>query len=322
MSLKHSFNSAKADGADATQVQPSNWNADHVVDANGITAATSTTVPAAPIAGNLVVFGKSNAGLSELATVGADGVPRYLAPSFGHKKIGFWNPGGAGGTFDYNGGTSNVSIGTETPSLAGAIGNVYPDTASLVGTARRVRISSSTANNANCALYSGNRQLTMGSIAKQGGFKTVMRWAVAETASSANVVTFMGVSNSIVSGGGNVSNRLSLAGVGTDIGDTNWSFMNNDAVGVATKTPLGANFPAHTAGIIYELTLYSAPNSGVVGWQLVNINTGNSASGSVSSDLPVGTDLIGPSMMRNTGNPSGGITASWDFLMFYCETDF
>lgn len=31
MTIKHAFQSGKSDGADATQVQPSNWNADHSV---------------------------------------------------------------------------------------------------------------------------------------------------------------------------------------------------------------------------------------------------------------------------------------------------
>jgi hypothetical protein len=31
ISLKHAFTSAKADGPDATRVQPSNWNAEHTI---------------------------------------------------------------------------------------------------------------------------------------------------------------------------------------------------------------------------------------------------------------------------------------------------
>ena len=37
MSIKHAFKSAKADGADATLVRPSNWNAEHVTDLSKIT---------------------------------------------------------------------------------------------------------------------------------------------------------------------------------------------------------------------------------------------------------------------------------------------
>ena len=36
MSIKHAFQSAKADEADTTLVRPSNWNAEHVTDLNKI----------------------------------------------------------------------------------------------------------------------------------------------------------------------------------------------------------------------------------------------------------------------------------------------
>ena len=37
MSIKHAFESAKADGADATLVRPSDWNAEHVTNLSKIT---------------------------------------------------------------------------------------------------------------------------------------------------------------------------------------------------------------------------------------------------------------------------------------------
>ena len=53
MSIKHAFESAKADGVDATLVRPSNWNAEHVTDltkviwkdvsANALTDESRTT---------------------------------------------------------------------------------------------------------------------------------------------------------------------------------------------------------------------------------------------------------------------------------------
>lgn len=53
-SLKHAFTSAKADGADATQVQPSNWNAEHTLTLSGRyligrTAAGSGTASELPL---------------------------------------------------------------------------------------------------------------------------------------------------------------------------------------------------------------------------------------------------------------------------------
>ena len=66
MSVRHAFNSPKADGGDATLVQPSNWNADHALDgvvgaldvlADGVGALTNDGAgnlswePAAPSGG-------------------------------------------------------------------------------------------------------------------------------------------------------------------------------------------------------------------------------------------------------------------------------
>lgn len=43
VAAKHTFVSAKADGADATQVRPSNWNADHTVNLTGPALIGSST---------------------------------------------------------------------------------------------------------------------------------------------------------------------------------------------------------------------------------------------------------------------------------------
>lgn len=51
--LKHGFVSAKADGADATQVQPSHWNAGHVFT-GGTVGDVLTRAPADPFGANWV----------------------------------------------------------------------------------------------------------------------------------------------------------------------------------------------------------------------------------------------------------------------------
>ena len=43
MSIKHAFESAKADGADATLVRPSNWNAEHTITTSKIKAQPNAT---------------------------------------------------------------------------------------------------------------------------------------------------------------------------------------------------------------------------------------------------------------------------------------
>jgi hypothetical protein len=68
--LKHAFVSGKADGGDATLVQPSNWNADHVVDVFDLPNQGSTTTPAA---GNLRMYSLSDDGVVRLEYKTPDG---------------------------------------------------------------------------------------------------------------------------------------------------------------------------------------------------------------------------------------------------------
>jgi hypothetical protein len=62
VSLKHAFASAKADGADSTLVQPSNWNAEHSLQLAtnrllGRTTAGTGAVEEISIAGALTLSG-------------------------------------------------------------------------------------------------------------------------------------------------------------------------------------------------------------------------------------------------------------------------
>lgn len=67
MSINHSFTSAKADGTDATQIQPSNWNAAHTIN-------TPTNLNG----GTGVVLGTDVAGLMSLDGVKSSAALQYL----------------------------------------------------------------------------------------------------------------------------------------------------------------------------------------------------------------------------------------------------
>jgi hypothetical protein len=72
ISLKHGFGSGKLDGTDATLVQPSNWNSDHVLAIGspklfGRTSANGSTTP-------LSLSGISQANPGVFTTTGAHGL--------------------------------------------------------------------------------------------------------------------------------------------------------------------------------------------------------------------------------------------------------
>ncbi len=66
MGINHPFTSAKSDGADATLVQPSNWNADHAVTGQLITP--NLTLPYTDI--GTLAAGNNDLDLSAVTTVG------------------------------------------------------------------------------------------------------------------------------------------------------------------------------------------------------------------------------------------------------------
>ena len=57
--IKHAFTSAKSDGPDNTLIQPSNWNAEHVIDQ--YVDFPDISNPAAPTSG-LRLFARAQAG--------------------------------------------------------------------------------------------------------------------------------------------------------------------------------------------------------------------------------------------------------------------
>lgn len=59
VSLKHSFQSAKGDGTDATLVQPSNWNAEHTLTMGADSVLGRTNTPGAAAEITCTAFGRS-----------------------------------------------------------------------------------------------------------------------------------------------------------------------------------------------------------------------------------------------------------------------
>lgn len=81
VSLKHSFQSAKGDGTDATLVQPSNWNAEHTLTmaADSVLGRTGTSGAAAEI--TCTAFGRSVIACSDQNALGTLISSQQFTPS-------------------------------------------------------------------------------------------------------------------------------------------------------------------------------------------------------------------------------------------------
>ena len=153
-----------------------------------------------------------------------------------------------------------------------------------------------------------------------GGFRMVCNFYISDTAYAAGCRQFYGLMGQTTdltySDVTTVASQLNIIGVGSDT-DANLQIFYNDGTGTATKIDLGANFPANrTAGAalttMYSLILYNAPNSSNVLYRVVNNETGSSAEGTLTTDLPASTQGLNFVASRCMGG-GGGTTNSGQF---------
>jgi hypothetical protein len=311
MSLKHAKTATAGTPADPTKVGGDDWNADHVVDQDGITMTARTDVPAATASGKANIFARTLAGRVLPAVVGSEGLSSILQPHIGRNKIAYWLPTGNS--------TTITTLGMPTPNASGTSRNVA--TTNFFQSLRRIGYTTAATANANTNIRTNTPQFFLGSSAGMGGFHYVCRFGTSNASAVTDGRVFMGFSTTSGSlGAVNSSTLLNILGIGYDGGDTNWAMFNNDGSGSATKTDLGVNFPCTTQSVdVYELSMFAPPNSTTVKWAVTRLNTGDFASGTFSSDIPAINTLLQPHF-----NVSSGASASsvgLDVMSLYIETD-
>lgn len=315
MAIKHAKVSGVAATPSATDVDGADWDAALVVDTSGIDIPTTSTPPSAPASGNVRLFASSQAGPLP-ASIGPSGSVVTMQPFFGGRKIAIWSPVGntTSGTGAFLGASAFQTLGTVTAR------NVA--TTDFFSAMQRVGYVTATTANSRAIAYGSSVQYHRGASANMGGFRAVFRFGSSDAATVANANCFYGFGpgSSVGTGGTQPSASLNIVGVGTDTGESTLSIMHNDGSGTATKVALGANYPAHTLNVdAYELRLYCAPNASQIDWTITRLNTNDTTSGSITTDLPVSSTLLLPVLMR--GNNSTTLAVGLDVMGVYIETD-
>lgn len=149
-----------------------------------------------------------------------------------------------------------------------------------------------------------------------------MRFGCSDAATVADARSFYGFRDTAGNTGNvNPSTLLNIIGMGTDAGEANFSIMHNDGSGTATKIPLGSDFPDHTLSVdVYELALFAPPNASFVNYQVTRLNTGNVATGTITTDLPSNTTFLAWQMYRS--NNTTALAVGVDLMRVYIETEF
>jgi hypothetical protein len=130
-----------------------------------------------------------------------------------------------------------------------------------------------------------------------------MEWGVVTTRATMRIA--VGLMDAINTLAGDPSAFLNCIMMAADAGDTNMQIMQNTSAGTCTKTDLGASFPK-TANVVYLFVLTAAANSSSVTYSVTRLDSAATATGTLSTNLPINTILMGT--MYAFGN--GGTAAA------------
>lgn len=285
---------------------------------NGSLVLPENSNPTASGAGEMKLFCREIANRLLPAFIGPSGLDSTLQPLLARNKIGYWCPPG------------------NATTVPGVLGFTAPTTTGFTATARNVattnrftrmrRLGYATAATAGTvgqwrvAFY----QYTVGSnVTNEGGFTYIIRFGISDAAAVSGARMFMGMRSSATPANVEPSTLTNCIGIGHGASDTTMKLFYG---GSAAQTPidLGANFPADTRSTdIYELALFSAPNSGDVHYEVTRVNTGDVATGTITNSgstvLPTNTTLIAPWGYRT--NNATALAVGLDVMSAYIETD-
>jgi hypothetical protein len=280
--VKHAFTSGKADGGDATLVQPSNWNAEHVVD-QYVDFPDQANIPAAPTSGWLRTFARNRAGRALLHIIGPSGVDVALQPAFFGNSIVMWAPSATTGQtafgVTYTARNNGTGAAQSTPTRASTNAMTSLSRAQF-GTGTTATGASGTQTNLAVA-WRGN-------AANLGGFFFFSRFGIETLA--ADMRAFVGLSANNATIAADPSTWANTIGLTKDTADSTWQLVQRNA-STLTKTATGCTV---TAGQILDFLLFAPPNGSTITARLVDAVTGTVYVDDVvlNTTLPVNTTFL------------------------------
>jgi hypothetical protein len=293
-------------GEEAGKLGKSVWDESHTI--TGELELTAMTPPSTPASGKLRLFAETLAGRQLLRLLDSNGELAAVQPHFACGQISMLLP--ATGTAPALMGIPHNATGTAShPALAST---------NLRTQMRRTNYVSGTTASAGCGTRSNQTMAWRGNAAGFGGFFYSARVALsAVPASVSNAFVGLRATTAVIAAGTEPSALTDIVGFGFDRADTSWQVMTNDASGAADKTALGANFPIDTSSV-YDVALYAPPNGSAIYYWIKNLGTGNTASGTLSSNLPTAATFLSLHiyMSMNSGSTAVGI----DVMRQYLET--
>lgn len=277
----------------------------------GVEMTGITNEPAIPAAEKLRMYVKNVAGRLLLKWVGPSGVDMSVQESLGENLVSLISPGS---------GTAMSVLGCAVTNV-GTVSHPAPATTNLLTQTRRsVNTSTTTAGalaSTRCTVF----ECWRGNATGRGGFRIIGRFGL--TTLAAGMRAYIGVTDTATTAATNIDPTTSTTpgkiGMAINTNSGNWNLVHNASGTAPTVIALGANFPVNTTDLL-ELQLTAAPNASSVGYRVMNLSTGNSTSGTITTNLPSATTWLGR-VIWATNNATAAAVA-WTLSRFYLGTDY
>lgn len=269
---------------------------------------TAISDPSAPSNGNVAFYAKTTAGYSTLAARNALNTSFGLQSALWSKMFTLWT-------------TSSVTAGTwlnSSGSTSGTFTNVNPTVGSTLYQACRRSTYANVITTTNQILGVANGQACFfrGSVAGQGGFFYYARIGFDVWTNGGRFFAGMATGTGVV-GSGDPSALNNTVGFCVDAADNGAiSFLTRGTA--ATKASTGLTIVSNKG---YDCYFYCSPNSSQYTWQIIDINTGTSASGTATANLPTNTTLQAPEALASNAALTTATAISIGVCKVYVESD-
>lgn len=304
MGIKHTYQSATANDA-GKEVSSARWNEDHTIDGPLLLPAP-TTDPSTPWAGTAYLYAKTISGRAVPKFKGPSGVDTPLQSALWGNNICLWTPTAA--TAGLWQGTAGTSAGTYSTAL--------PTTTNLYTSMKRARWAN-VATTTNQVLGQRNTEAMFfrGSTVG-GGFFFFARAGMDVWTNGGRFFAGMHSATTVVSA--DPSGLNNTVGFCVDAADNGAiSFLTRGAS--ATKASTGFTLASNTG---FDFYIFCKPGDTEYDWRIVNISTGDEASGTATANLPSSTTMLSAGVLASNGALTAATAVQLGVNRIYVETDY
>lgn len=280
--------------------------------------AVGSSAIAAAVTDYLKIFSRKVAGRMTLKYVGPSGVDQVVQDKISENGQVIYLPN--------NGTTVGLNLG-QAWTTSGTVSHPTPSSTAPAIYSQRKRtrwanVVTTTNQTLGLRTATAEKRFWRGNAAGLGGFNFHCRFAIGLWP-AATVRLFVGLSDqnaAVVASDTLAGNCCGLWHDTTEAASVLNFVTRNGTSSTKAAITLAANL---AAGRCFDFWMWSDPNGGVIGYKLVELNTGTTlVDTTTSTNIPLATAFMGPEMMMSNGTANITVTTTaMEVMAFSCQSD-